>query len=94
MNRLFRISSGVLVLAIAPAAIAAGESSREGAVKAAEKQLAEGGAPNAYVGSEACLACHPSYASWRTSLHATGLKIAPDDSHSMSVRFGVNGVFT
>ncbi len=42
-----------------------------------------------YVGSEACMACHKSYAGWRTSMHATGLKTAKTDAYSMKTRNGI-----
>lgn len=42
-----------------------------------------------YIGSEACLACHPKYAYWRDTLHATGVKTTPDDANSMKIRDGV-----
>ncbi|MEK7407262.1 MAG: multiheme c-type cytochrome [Acidobacteriota bacterium] len=42
-----------------------------------------------YVGAEVCLACHPAQAGWRRSLHATGLKMVPNDAFSMKVKDGV-----
>lgn len=65
-------------------------NAQEAVIRSAPAQLAaDSAAPNAYVGPEACLACHKSYGDWRNSLHATGLKAAPDDSHSMVVRSGI-----
>ena len=46
-------------------------------------------AQDAYIGSEACLACHKEYADWRNTLHATGLKTAPDDRYSMQKKNGI-----
>lgn len=51
-----------------------------------QSRSAEG---SGYVGPEACLACHPQYSEWRNSLHATGLKVVPDNSTSMKVRSGI-----
>ncbi|MBI4877561.1 MAG: hypothetical protein HY822_23265 [Acidobacteria bacterium] len=42
-----------------------------------------------YVGSEFCLACHTGMAGWKNSLHATGLKMVPNDKNSMKVRGGI-----
>lgn len=63
---------------------------RSAVVASVEAKLgAEGGVYNAYIGPEACLVCHPKYGDWRNSLHATGLKAAPNDSQSMVVRSGI-----
>lgn len=63
---------------------------QEAIVAAAQRQLAaDPAAYNAYVGPEACLACHPNYGEWRKSLHATGLKVTPDDRTSMITRSGI-----
>lgn len=62
----------------------------DGVVKAAAQKLAaEGGVYNAYVGSEACLACHTQYVDFRSTLHATGLKTATNDAYSMTTRWGI-----
>jgi len=42
-----------------------------------------------FVGAEGCFMCHKAYEGWRTSLHATGLKLAPDDRYSMQIKNGV-----
>jgi len=42
-----------------------------------------------YVGSELCLGCHRGQSAWRDTLHATGLKTAATDVHSMKVRKGI-----
>ncbi|MCG3191133.1 MAG: hypothetical protein DIJKHBIC_00358 [Thermoanaerobaculia bacterium] len=42
-----------------------------------------------FVGPEACIACHRSYSTWRTSLHATMHAIVPDDSGSMQPDKGI-----
>lgn len=57
--------------------------------KALEGKVAADPNYNAFVGSEACLACHSDYADFRNSLHATGLKTATNDQQSMKTRSGV-----
>lgn len=42
-----------------------------------------------YVGSEACMACHQNKRTYRRSLHATGLKMATDDSNSLKLKDGI-----
>lgn len=42
-----------------------------------------------YIGSEFCLACHTSYATWRDGLHATMHADLPDDAGSMNPANGI-----
>ena len=42
-----------------------------------------------FIGSDACMACHPKYVNWRDTMHATGVKSVPTDVNSMKIRDGV-----
>ena len=59
-------------------------------VKAVEAGIAANGTGwNAYLGTETCLACHSGYSDFRSTLHATGLKSAADDRHTMKTKDGI-----
>lgn len=86
--------AGALCLVFGGAAGRAAEDGGRAAVEALmsvieQEAAAGGGVYNAYVGSEACLACHSEYRDFRNTLHATGLKTAADDRHSMATKSGI-----
>jgi hypothetical protein len=74
----------------APAPAASERADAESLIARLEMFYGSGvAASKVYVGSEFCLACHPAQEGWRSSLHATGLKMVPDDRFSLSVRNGI-----
>ena len=86
----------IIVVVLACVAQAGGRSSgvlTEQGYRAAQAVLEYYGpgaaASKVYIGSEACLACHPTYEGWRRSLHATGVKILKNDQYSLKVKDGV-----
>lgn len=44
---------------------------------------------NAFVGTDACLACHPGYQDFKRTAHHTGLKMVRDDRSSLKVMDGI-----
>lgn len=66
------------------------EAERATVVALVKSRMAPQAAETAmYVGPESCIACHRSYATWRTSLHATMHAIVPDDRGSMQPDKGI-----
>lgn len=49
----------------------------------------EASASRLFVGAEICLACHPTKAGWKRSLHATGFKEVANDAFSLKQKDGI-----
>ncbi|MDZ4799176.1 MAG: cytochrome c3 family protein [Bryobacteraceae bacterium] len=91
MKRHFVMTAGCLLLASIAGFSAETAATPAGQVVEAVRKAAgaaEAGY-NAWVGSEACLACHSRYGEYRETLHATGLKSAETDVNSMKTKYGI-----
>jgi len=85
----------LLLFLFAAASPAAEKAIRdERIVKAVMDKMVEASAngatvTNTYVGTDACLACHPAYRDFKQTAHHVGLKMVSDDAHSLKVRDGI-----